>query len=289
MSRLRGAGIEGAALRAAVGPAEQEPRDHLASTERALHALELISGAPGPLPAKALAQTLGASLGSVYRVLHTLEREGYVVRLGHGCYGLGPKLSLLFQAFQQRIDLSPARPVMADLADEVEEDVYLAVLRGGEVAVVEIVRGARERHLAEPGVGFTRLAHSTAIGKVLLTGCSDETIDDYLAAHQLEAVTPRTLVDPGEIRRGLATVRERGIGLDLEEMNEGWCCVAAPVTDAWGATVASIGLSVPTERFRAERQDIIRLCTTAAERVSRTVAPTPEGSPPGAAWRIPPP
>lgn len=272
MSHAGGAGIEGAALRAAIGRAEPEPRDHLASTERALRALELVSAAPEPLPAKALAHSLGASLGSVYRALHTLEREGYVVRLGHGCYGLGPKLSALFQAFQQRLDLSRARPLMAELADEVEEDVYLAVMRGGEVAVAEIVRGARHRHLAEPGVGFTRSAHNTAIGKVLLADCPDEVIDDYLGAHSLDAATARTLVEPADIRRGLDAVRERGIGLDLEELNEGWCCVAAPVTDAWGATVASIGLSVPSERFRAEREKIIRRCMRAAERVSRTVA-----------------
>ena len=272
MARAGGSRIEGEALRAAVS-AQSEPKDHLISTERALRTLELLAAAPGPLPAKALAQRLSASLGSTYRALHTLEREGYAVRLGHGCYGLGPKLSALFQAFRQRVDLASARPLMSDLADDLEEDVYLAVLRGGEVAVTEIIRGGRDRHMADPGVGFTRIAHSTAVGKVLLAGCTDETIDDYLAARRLDAATAHTLVDPPAIRDGITSAREHGVGFDLEELSEGWCCVAAPVVDGWGATVASIGLSVPTERFRVERERIVRRCQDTARQLSGTVPP----------------
>lgn len=271
MSEIPGHRMDGAALRATLRAADGE-RDHLVSTARALQALELIAAAPGPLPAKALSQRLGASLGSSYRVLHTLEAEGYVVRLGHGCYGLGPKLSALFATFQRRVDLTSARPAMTDLADEVEEDAYLAVLRGGEVAVAEIARGARDQHLPDPGVGFIRTAHNTAIGKVLLAAGPDELLVDYLDAHELEPTTPRTLVVPSDIRRDLDRVRKTGIALDLEEAGEGWCCVAAPVRDAGGATVASIGLSVPTGRFRCERASIIRRCVEAADQVSHAVA-----------------
>ena len=203
MSERRGVGIEGAALRAAVAGHDQEPRDLLTSAERALRALELIAAAPGPLPAKALAQQLGTSLGTSYRVLHTLEHEGYAVRLGHGCYGLGPKLSELCQSFQERLDPAEvARPMVAALADSIEEDGYLAVMRGGEVAVAEVVRASRELHLDEPGVGFTRVAHVTAVGKVLLAACPSDTTDDYLGARPLVPCTPFTLVEPARDQAG---------------------------------------------------------------------------------------
>ena len=268
----RRVGIEGAALRAAVAGHDQEPRDVLTSAERALRALELIAAAPGPLPAKALAQQLGTSLGTSYRVLHTLENEGYAVRLGHGCYGLGPKLSELCQSFQERLDPAEvARPMIAALADWIEEDGYLAVMRGGEVAVTEVVRASRELHLDEPGVGFTRVAHVTAVGKVLLAACPSDTTDDYLGARPLPACTPYTLVDRRAIKRDLAEVRERGYALELEELAIGCCCVAAPVIGADGGTVASIGLSVPVERFRDERREIIRRCRETAAQASRAL------------------
>jgi DNA-binding IclR family transcriptional regulator len=272
MPERRGVGIEGAALRAVVAGQDQEPRDLLTSAERALQALELIAAAPGPLPAKALAQQLGTSLGTSYRVLHTLEHEGYAVRLGHGCYGLGPKLSSLFQRFQERLDPAEvARPMVADLADQVEEDAYLAVMRGGEVAIAEVVRASSELHLEEPGVGFTRLAHVAAVGKVLLAASPPETIDDYLGARALEPCTPFTLVARRAIKRDLAEARERGYAVELEELAVGCCCVAAPVLDAGGATVASIGVSVPVERFQTERQEITRRCRETAATASRAL------------------
>lgn len=280
MSQRRGVGIEGAALRAVVAAHDHEPRDLLTSAERALQALELIAAAPGPLPAKALAQQLGTSLGTSYRVLHTLEHEGYAVRLGHGCYGLGPKLSSLFERFQERLDPAEvARPMVAELADCLDEDAYLAVMRGGEVAVAEVTRASRELHLAEPGVGFTRVAHVAAVGKVLLAACPTETTDDYLGARALEACTPFTLVARRAIKRDLAQARERGYAVELEELALGCCCVAAPVLDACGATVASIGISVPVERFTAERGEITRRCRETAATASRALGF--RGPPPG--------
>ena len=286
MTARRGVGIEGAALRATVAGHDQEPRGFLTSAERALRALELIAAAPGPLPAKALAQQLGTSLGTSYRVLHTLEHEGYAVRLGHGCYGLGPKLSELCESFQARLDpAGVARPMVAALADSVEEDGYLAVMRGGEVAVTEVVRASRRLHLDEPGVGFARVAHATAVGKVLLAACPSDTTDDYLGARHLVACTPHTLVDRRAIKRDLAETRERGYAIQLEELAVGCCCVAAPVLDAAGATVASIGLSVPVERFRAERREIIRRCRETAGRASRELGFTGAAGRPAGAVR----
>lgn len=273
--------MHGAALRATLG-AHVEARDNLSSATRALRALEVIAAAPGPMPAKALAQRLDASLGSSYRVLHTLEDEGYVVRLAHGCYGLGPKLSSLFRMFQERFDVArTARPHMTEVADELGEDVFLAVLRSGEVAVAEIARGSTDLHLPEPGVGFTTVAHTAAIGKVLVAALPDDEVDGYLRSRPLAACTARTLVERRQIVSDLEAVRERGLALDLEELSEGCCCVAAPVRDGWGATIASIGLSVPTDRFRSDREAIIRSTTEAAARVSQAVvaAQWPLGSP----------
>jgi DNA-binding IclR family transcriptional regulator len=274
-------GIDGAALRAAVVGPETDARDVLLSAERTLHALELIARAPGPLPAKAVAQALGISLGTSYRVLHTLEGEGYVVRLSHGCYGLADKLPSLSRAFRERLDPLPTiRSVMEDLAAAVEEDVYLAVLRGGEIAVAEVVERSRELHIDGLGVGFSRVAHASAIGKVLLAFSAPETMDDYLDERRLDSYTRRTLVQRRHIKRNLATVRESGVGCDLEELLDGCCCVAAPVLDAGGRVVGAIGLSAPARRWGDQRPELTRLCTDAAARASHDLGHREAAAPP---------
>lgn len=265
--------MRGAALRAAVLAREPESKDSLSSVKRALDVLEAIATSPRPIPAKAVAQRLGISLGTSYRVLHTLEDGGYVVRLGHGCFGLGGKVTSLSRSFQESLDVvGTLRPAIKRLAAEAEEDTYLALFRGGEIAVAEVVEGSRSMHIGGLEVGFSRVAHATALGKVLLAACPDETIDDYLGQQQLQAFTEKTLVRRRDIKGNLTAVRETGVGHDLEELAIGGCCVAAPVRDARGAVVGSVGLSAPTDRWRREEARLTRLCVSAAAQASRSLA-----------------
>ena len=172
------------------------------------------------------------------------------MRLGHGCFGLGGKVASLSRLFQESLDVvSTLRPALKRLAAEAEEDAYLALFRGGEIAVAEVVEGSSTLHVGGLEVGFSRVAHASALGKVLLAGCPDDTIDDYLGQQHLTALTPRTLVRRRSIKSNLRTVRETGVGHDLEELAIGCCCVAAPVRDARGAVVGSVGLSTPTDRW----------------------------------------
>ena len=266
--------MRGAALRAAVLAREPESKDSLSSVKRALDVLEAIATSPRPIPAKAVAQQLGISLGTSYRVLHTLEDGGYVVRLGHGCFGLGGKVTSLSRVFQESLDVvQTLRPALKRLAVEAEEDTYLALFRGGEIAVAEVVEGSNAMHVGGLEVGFSRVAHATALGKVLLAACADETIDDYLGQQQLQAFTEHTLVRRRDIKSNLSRVRETGVGHDLEELGIGCCCVAAPVRDARGAVVGSVGLSTPTDRWRREEARLTRLCVSAAAHASRSLAP----------------
>jgi IclR family transcriptional regulator, acetate operon repressor len=265
--------MRGAALRATVLAREPESKDSLSSVRRALDVLEAIASSPRPIPAKAVALQLGISLGTSYRVLHTLEDGGYVVRLGHGCFGLGGKVSSLSRIFQESLDVvQTLRPALKRLAAEAEEDAYLALFRGGEIAVAEVVEGSSTLHVGGLEVGFSRIAHASALGKVLLAGCPDETIDDYLGQQHLRALTPRTLVRRRSIKSNLRTVREAGVGHDIEELAIGCCCVAAPVRDARGAVVGSVGLSAPTDRWRREEARLTRLCVSAAAHASRSLA-----------------
>lgn len=269
-------GMAGMALREALAdqPPTAPPRDILTSVARAFEVLELMAAAAEPLPVKAVAGRLGISLGTAYHVMHTLEHGGYVVRLGQGRFGLGPKLSELSRRFLGRVDLLPvARPHLEALAEQAREDTYLAVMRGGEIAVAEVVEGSAGVHCGDLGVGFTQVAHSTALGKVLLAACPDDSVDHYLEERRLTRLTPNTLVERRHVKRHLRSVRELGVARDLEEFAEGVCCVAFPVLDASGATVASIGMSVPAGKWRRHHERLTDLCEEAARQASADLAP----------------
>jgi DNA-binding IclR family transcriptional regulator len=200
----RTGGMRARALGDAIGVRgpQPEPRDVLTSVSRALAVLEAIAASPQPIPAKAVARQLGISLGTSYHVLHTLEHAGYVVRLGQGRFGLGSKVPALYHLFREQLDLVPTvRPLLGELSERAGEDAYLAVFRAGEVVVAEVVEGPSDLHLEGLGEGFSRIAHSTALGKVLLAAAPEAVVDGYLEERRLEPFTRRTLVRRKHIKR----------------------------------------------------------------------------------------
>ena len=155
-------------------------------------------------------------------MLNTLEHAGYVVRLRPRPVRPRAEGAELYRLFHRRHDLVPAvRPLLGELAERAEEDAYLAVFRDGEVVVAEVVGASRALHVNGLEVGFTRIAHTTAIGKVLLASAPDDDLDDYLRERRLVPYTHRTLVERRHIKRHLRVVRERGIGKDLEDSPNG--------------------------------------------------------------------
>ncbi|MCV4821197.1 IclR family transcriptional regulator C-terminal domain-containing protein, partial [Escherichia coli] len=58
--------------------------------------------------------------------------------------------------------------------------------------------------------------------------------------------TPKTIASCAEFMQELARVREHGFAIDDEENSLGVRCVAAPVFDATGHVVASIGVTGTT-------------------------------------------
>jgi DNA-binding IclR family transcriptional regulator len=102
----------------------------------------------------------------------------------------------------------------------------------------------------------------------MLASLPNAELDEFLNNALLAAATPNTLTDPTLLRQHLLTVRTRGYALDQEEASLGVWCVAAPVRDYTGRTVAAISVSM-YQRPDADRlQELIRLVGARAGRIS---------------------
>ena len=95
------------------------------------------------------------------------------------------------------------------------------------------------------------------MGKILLAGMRPAEARRILA-RRLEVFTPHTITDPVALERELDRVRRRGYALDREEITRGIVCVAAPIRNAEGDTVAAISVAFPAyiSRERGMRGDI---------------------------------
>ena len=89
------------------------------------------------------------------------------------------------------------------------------------------------------------------------------------AGGKLSRLTPRTIVDRGDLRRELERTRSAGFAVAVEELELGLHAVAAPVFDATGACVAAVSVSGPAYRLPEPRlPEVGELCVAAAADVS---------------------
>lgn len=200
-----------------------------------------------------LARRLGASKGTVHRLLMTLLDLGWVERNPlSDRYRLGLPVFQRGSVVAARMDvIAVGEPMLARLMAATEETVHLSVRDGLETLHVAKVESWQSIRMGSR-VGKRAPLHCTGVGKVLLAWSPDEVlanvVDRGLVRH-----TENTIVVPDKLRTELADIRRRGYGLDLEERETGLCCVAAPIRNATGSVVAAVSASGPAQRLSAAR------------------------------------
>jgi DNA-binding IclR family transcriptional regulator len=230
-----------------------------------------------------LARRLSLHKNNVFRLLATLEQEGYIEQSGTSDrYRLGVESLKLGQAFLRgRSLLRRAHPVLEGLAGELNESAHLSTLRDFEVVHLDGVLG-RQLVLTGLRVGQRLPLHCTAPGKVLLAFSGEEVRQAYdrmlSQSGGLGARTAATIVDRDKFFEHLRSVAGAGFALDLEECEPGLCCAAAPVFDAAHGLVAALSVSGPACRFSEERmlRGVVPALTSAAEALSRELGYTAE-------------
>lgn len=200
-----------------------------------------------------VAERVGLSRPTVYRILRALADEDFVRELSRGRYAIGPAFLVIGGSTYGglRHDL---RPFMRELSNELGETIDLAMLDNGEALFVDqfvAVRGLR----VVAHMGARLPLHCTASGKALLAALAPAEVEQVLG-DALHVYTPNTVTDKAVLLQELGRVRAEGVAYDYEEYVMGVCAVASPVTDAVGA-VAALTVEVPAARFRGSEERIV--------------------------------
>jgi len=238
-------------------PAHDRDRDRAGLVGALLHGLavlDMFDRERTVLGIGEMARQLGVHRSTASRLAATLAAAGYLEPVGEqGRYRLAGKLAALGELATAGDDLRRAAlPPLRNLVAALGETGHLAVLDGSEALTVAVVDGWHTVRM-HSFVGKRSPAYASAMGKALLAGLgADEVTALYPAADgRLEARTARTISTLQQLRPHLAEVRERGYAVDQEELEDGLCCVGAPLYDRTGAVIASISLSGPAARIHA--------------------------------------
>ncbi|MGE5509259.1 MAG: IclR family transcriptional regulator [Chitinophagales bacterium] len=223
------------------------------AVDRTLAILETLATHPGPVPLSVLAREVGLNVSTVHRLLHTLMGRGFVQQeADSGRYKLGLKVFELGTAALAALDVRQVgRAFLEEIVRATNETANLVVLDQHEVVYVDQVESSRQVKMSAR-IGSRAPLHCTGAGKAILAHLPPAERDALLERLNLVRRTARTLVDVGDLRRDLTETARRGYSLDLEEMEDGVRCIAAPVRNSFGRVVAAISVSGPSSRLSDE-------------------------------------
>lgn len=241
--------------------------------ERVFAVLEYLSQAREPKGPTDIADATGISKSTVYRLLISMGRLGYIERRGsNGKYGIGIKLIEIVSNHINNLELqTEARPYLHELQNEIGLTVHLGILEGREVIYVEKLDINRNLRLYTQ-IGMRVPAYCSSLGKCLLSCLSGDDLDYLYGGRRLERYTPNTIADYPKLKEHLREVRLKGWAMDDEEYILGNRCVAAPVYDYRGEMIAAISASGPASLLTTERvPEIVKHVRHTASCVSRSL------------------
>jgi DNA-binding IclR family transcriptional regulator len=238
---------------------------------RGLDVIDVV--AAGPIKLGDLAARLGLTRSTTHRLASALTDRRYLSFVPHSGYSLGPKLLELGFRVRDELDLPRvAAPHLERLALLTEDTVHLGILDRGRVLYLDKIPGKRRINISSR-IGELQPVSSTGLGKALILDLDEDAWLDFFRAERAEAVRPATR-RRAEIsqQEWLARMRgylQAGYAFDLEENEDQIRCIAAPIRDVAGRTIAAISVSSAAQYMSDHRmQALSKDVMAAAHRIS---------------------
>lgn len=186
---------------------------YIRSVDNALQLLETLCESDRDAHLSELSARSGLSKSTIFRLLITFERRGYVeqdqpshgYRLGLSAFEMGQK------CLSRMALLTKARPVMAQLTRQTREATYLAVRRGEEALLLDLAETPQQVKII-PLTGQRLPLANTAVGKIFSVFDRRGTKAILPAAEQ-------------------AGIRQNGYALLADDIAPGVVSLAAPLFD----------------------------------------------------------
>ena len=203
-----------------------------------------------------IARELSLARATVFRLLQTLEADGYVTRDdGERSFRLGVAVLSRGFAYLSSLDLvEVSQPVLKRLRDKTGLSSHLVTRDGREI--VYVVRFAGHSALTSNVTVGTRFpVHATVLGRMLICEFSDAQLADLFPERELATYSEHTPATRQELAALLAQDRARGYATSQSFFERGVSSIAAPVRDKSGNIIASINITAVDARVTTEEMN----------------------------------
>jgi IclR family transcriptional regulator, KDG regulon repressor len=225
-----------------------DPRYVVKPLYKAMQVLKIVCETPTSLTLKDITELSGIPKSTVYRYLYTMQKQDMIAyNTKEETYSPGSGLWWLMQTADPFANLRQiGRRERRKLMNRFNETVNLGVLTGSQILYLEVLESDRSiRMQAQKGKHDD--VHCTALGKALLA-FRPRSQWVALLSDKMSRQTDNTIVVRSCLFSNLEQVRRDGYAVEHGENETGATCIAAPILDHNGASVASISVTLPTNR-----------------------------------------
>lgn len=245
---------------------DQNTKYNVPALEKAHQIIQLIAENSSHYKLIDLSRELEINKSSMYSLLQTMERLGWLIRDTGDLYRLGTFFGRTGSLYFHQLDIvSHFHREAMGVKNRIGETLQLARLEGREVFYLAKEEAPSPvRLMSEPGMRWA--AYATGLGKAMLADISDVEINALFPEEKLQALTKNTIETPNELLIELNKVRMNGVAIDEEEAALGFSCVAAPVRGADGKVIAAVSCSIPQYNW-VQKKDLATHEITALARL----------------------
>jgi IclR family KDG regulon transcriptional repressor len=200
-------------------------------TSKTLEVLKVIAASNHQLGVSEIARAVSAHKSTVFGILSTLQKGFYVSKdTLTKKYAVGDELVRFSRTISENESLAHlARPLLYELAESVDETVFLGVCEGTSIKIIAVVEAQKSITLSSP-VGTKIPITAGAPGKAYLSSLRNDEIIAILKKTGLKAFTKSSITDIDSYLREMEATRKQGFALDREEYIAGLRGIASQIT-----------------------------------------------------------
>lgn len=200
------------------------------SVKKAFKVLHALADSPARLGVSELAKQLKIGKSTVHGITSAMEEIGILVRDPlDKKYSVGYRLMELGRKTYGKIELREiARIPMERLMEKVGETVFLGVMNGDHITILDVVESNNAMKITSPpGTRLPLLAGAT--GKIFLAQLEEKKVREIVQKMGLVRYTSKSVLDPKKFISEVEETKKRGYAIDDEAYLLGVRAVAAPV------------------------------------------------------------
>jgi DNA-binding IclR family transcriptional regulator len=212
-----------------------------------------------------ISDSIGLAKSTTFRIVQSLEKTGYLIRLEDQKYCLSFRFTRLAGMVMSTLSIRQvARPLMFELARKTNETITLNMANGRDRTCIDVIDTPSPlMSLARPGQNV-RMDGKGATGKVLMAHLPTKDLRKLVGP-----AAKTTARKSAELMSELARIRKDGYCVSDGERVLGLSAIAAPVWQSDENASYCVTITAPTVRMKPKIDEFVKLLLRTTNDISR--------------------